>query len=114
MALYEAYWVLLWALGYVNELSYPDTICDVPFAVSTLAEKSAQEFLQDANLRSHAEILDQADLMYRYNWAVKNNWIAGLAPPANLDGSIVQERHHTLNWLVGYSDDDWDHISTDT
>jgi hypothetical protein len=111
---YEAYWVLLGALGYVKELSYPDTICNVPFAVLTLAEKSAEEFLQGANLRSHTEILDQADLIYRYNWAVKNNWITGLASPANLDGSIVQERHHALNWLIGYSDDDWDHISTDT
>lgn len=111
---YESYWVLLWALGYVKELAYPDSICDVPFAVLTLAEKSAEEFLQGVTLRSHEEILDQADLIYRYNWAVKNNWIAGLKPPANLDSSVVLERHHALNWLIGYSGHDWDNISTDT
>lgn len=111
---YEAYWVLLWALGYVEELDYPDTICDVPFAVSTLAQKTAKEFFDDAILRSHSDILDQADLIYRYNWAVKNNWIQGLTPPADLDASVVQERHYALNWLIGYSGNDWDDISTET
>jgi len=33
---YEAAWVLLWALGYIDELSYPNDICDVPLAVSFL------------------------------------------------------------------------------
>lgn len=33
---YEAYWTLLWALGFVEQLEYPDKICDVPLAVSLL------------------------------------------------------------------------------
>lgn len=37
---YESYWVLLWALGFVEKLDYPDKICDVPLAVSFLANRS--------------------------------------------------------------------------
>jgi hypothetical protein len=33
---YESYWVLLWALGYVEELNRPDTVCDVPRAVTVI------------------------------------------------------------------------------
>jgi len=71
-------------------------------------------FIQDANLRPIGEILDEADLIYRYHWAVKNARSKGEPPPANLDKGVVLERHHALNWLIGYMDQEWDDISTDT
>ncbi|HKE96418.1 MAG TPA: DUF4272 domain-containing protein [Povalibacter sp.] len=111
---YEAAWVLLWALGFVDELKSPDTICDVPRAVSIMKERSTQRFIADAKLRPLAEILDQADLIYRYDWAVVEGRVNGEAPPASVDPGVVQERHYALNWLIGYMNQEWDDVSTDT
>jgi hypothetical protein len=58
-------------------------------------------------------MLDQADLMYRYNWAVTDARINS-KPSADLEAGVVQERHYALNWLIGYMDQDWDDVSTDT
>jgi hypothetical protein len=111
---YECAWVLLWALGYVEELDRPDQLCDVASAVGAMAERTTSEFLSDANQRSIDEILDAADLIYRYHWAVVSARMKGQPPPAELDGGVVQERHYALNWLIRYVDQEWDDISTDT
>ena len=111
---HEAAWVLLWALGFVAELGKPDRICDVAFAAGTMAERTASQFIEDSELRPIADILDQADLIYRYHWAVVNARLKGQQAPAALDPGVTQERHHALNWLIGYYEQDWDHVSTDT
>lgn len=112
---YESYWVLLWALGYIEKLSRPDQICDVPRAVRIMVDRTAEEFIKDAKLRSTNEILDAADLIYRYDWACVDARINGRVAPAELDASVVYERHYALNWLIGYAENaDWDDISTDT
>jgi len=111
---YECYWVMLWALGYIDELGRPDKICDVKLAVSFLRENGRDGFLQKAKLRPQSEILDAADLIYRYHWAADDARINGRDAPAGLDGGVIMERHCALNWLIGYMDQEWDDISTDT
>jgi len=111
---YECYWVMLWALGFVDKLERPDKICDVKLAVSFLREKGREGFLKEAKLRPQSEILDAADLIYRYHWAVVDARINNREAPAGLDGGVVMERHYALNWLIGYEDQEWDDISTDT
>ncbi len=111
---YESYWVMLWAIGYVDELSRPDSICNVKKAVSALADRSLEKFVKDARLRSLNEMLDQADLIYRYHWAVVDARVNGKKSPAGLASGVVMERHYALNWLIGYMDQEWDNISTDT
>lgn len=111
---YECYWVMLWALGYVDELERPDQICDVKQAVSFLRDNGRDGFLKKAKLRAQSEILDAADLIYRYHWAVVDARINDRPAPAGLDGGIIMERHHALNWLMGYMDQEWDDVSTDT
>ncbi len=111
---YECYWVMLWALGYIDRLERPDSICDVTKAVSFLRENGRDGFLKKAKLRSQSEILDAADLIYRYHWAVVDARIHSREAPAGLDGGIVMERHYALNWLIGYMDQEWDDVSTDT
>lgn len=111
---YEAAWVLLWALGYVENLEKTTQICDVPRAVKFMKERNAKQFLSDAKLRSMHEILDQADRIYRYHWAVVDARVGGKAVPAALEPGATMERHYALNWLVGYMEQEWDDISTDT
>lgn len=111
---YEAAWALLWALGYVETLGKPVGICDVPQAVTFMQQRNAQQFIADAKLRPHAEILEQADRIYRYHWAVVDARVKGEPAPAELDPGVTMERHYALNWLVGYMQQAWDDISTDT
>lgn len=111
---YEAANTLLWALGYLAELSRPEAICDAAYVTSFLQQRSRDQFITDAKLRPIDEILDQADLIYRYHWAVRNARLNGQEAPTGLDAGIIQERHYTLNWLTGHMDHGWDHISTDT
>jgi hypothetical protein len=112
---YECYWVLLWALNYVEELSRPDQICDVPQSVQTMINRTAEEFIQEANLRDKSEILDAADLIYRYDWACVDARVNGRIIPQWLECGVVLERHRTLNWLVGYNENaNWDDVTTDT
>lgn len=111
---YEGYWVMLWALGYVDTLEYPDKVCDVPKAVTFLHDSSTEDFIAKAKLRELSEILDQADLIYRYDWAAVNARVKQQNAPAHLDAGVVMERHHALNWLIGYMDQEWDDVTTDT
>ena len=110
---HEAAWTLLWALGFVAQLGKPAQICDVEFAARTMAERTTPQFIEDSELRPIAEILDQADLIYRYHWAVRNARLKGQQVPAALDPGVTQERHYALNWLIGYSEA-WDKVKTDT
>ncbi|RPE47217.1 uncharacterized protein DUF4272 [Acinetobacter sp. BIGb0102] len=111
---YEAYWVLLWALGIVHELKYPDEIADCDFAIEVVSRcRSLQEFMQQVKLRDIEEILDEADLIYRYDWACVDARLKQQNAPANLNASIVLERHGALNWLI-QADADWDNPDVST
>ncbi|MFD0048061.1 DUF4272 domain-containing protein [Actinomycetes bacterium NPDC127524] len=109
---YEGYWVLLWMLGYVDELSYPNAICDVPFAVTQLSERTRETFIAEAIIRSKEELAEQADLIYNMHWAVRQAQIDGMAIPGDLNIGVVQERHYALNWLLGT--ENWDEVETHT
>lgn len=112
---YESYWVLLWTLSYIEELGRPDQICDVPRAVQIMVDSQNDDnYIKNARLRNMSEILDAADLIYRYDWACVDARLDGKSAPAGLDANVVYERHYALNWLIGYLDQDWDEISTDT
>ncbi|MNI05331.1 hypothetical protein D3C73_582800 [compost metagenome] len=112
---YEGFWVMLWALGYVEELDYPSTICDVEAAVSILHRfETYEEFLTDAQVRTKHEIVDAADLIYRYDWVCVDSRIHNRPAPGELDGGIVYERHRALNWLTSYMEQDWDQVTTNT
>jgi Domain of unknown function (DUF4272) len=111
---YECLQVMLWALGYADNLSRPDHICDVPKAVSLLRDSGPEGFRARSRLRPAGEILDEADLIYRYAWATTDARAKNQETPAGLDSGVVVERHHALNWLIGYLGRDWDDVITDT
>ena len=60
------------------------------------------------------EILDEADLIYRYNWVCVDSRVNDKTPPAGLNGGVAYERHRALNWLICYLDLAWDDVRTDT
>lgn len=113
---YEAYWTLLWALGIVEKLDYPDHIVDCQFAIDAVAScDDFADFMAKTRLRDIEEILDETDLIYRYHWACVNARINGREMPGGLLESVVMERHAGLNWLIGaYDCDDWDDVPVHT
>jgi hypothetical protein len=112
---YERAWVLLWALGYIERLDYPLTICDVPRLARFLQGKSVEQILREAKPRSQKELLDEADLIYRLHWAVVEERVnKSFKIPDEIEKGVVQERHYVLNWLIGYMDLEWDDVTTDT
>jgi hypothetical protein len=109
---YEAAWVLYWSLNFTDQpLSFPGSICDVPLLVETVRDT---DDLAKNGLHSANNILNEADLIYRYHWAVREASIDGEFAPGGLDGGVVMERHYALNWLISYCDADWDDVGTDT
>ena len=111
---YEAYWVLLWALGIVEKLNYPENIVDCDFAIQAVVSvKTFEEFMAKVKLRDIEEILDQADLIYRYDWACVSARLNQEQAPAQLNSAVVVERHGALNWLI-QSESDWDHPDVST
>ncbi len=111
---YESAWVMMWSLGFLDELQRPNAIADVPQLVEIVRDNSTASFQEAAQLRQAAELLDRADLVYRYHWAVTDARINGREAPTGLNGSVVFERHYSLNWLTGYLDQDWDDVSTES
>jgi hypothetical protein len=111
---YESLWVLLWALRRVEDLGAPISICKVERAVRMVLEIPSEDFIQRAKSRPISELLDEADLIYRYDWAVVDARIKGEEAPGNLDPGVVYERHYALNWLIGYMGQEWDDVTTDT
>lgn len=111
---YESLHVLLWALGFIDTLSYPDKMCNVASDVKIIYELQEKGFRQKSKLRSKQEILDKADLILRLHWACVSARVKNESAPGQLDKSVVFERHHTLNWLINYMDQMWDDVTTDT
>jgi hypothetical protein len=111
---YEGYSVLLWALGFTEKLDRPETMCDVQKIVSFLHDNGRDKFVEKARLRPQSEILDATDLTYRYFWATEDARVKHAKEPAKLNGEVLMERLHALNWLIGYMGQQWDDISTDT
>lgn len=111
---YEAVWVLEWALGLVDTLPFPTTICDVPRTARTLVEADREALTKSATLRSTEELLDALDQHFRLHWAVREARRAGEATPGDLEPGVIAERHYALNWLVRFQDADWDDVDTPT
>jgi len=114
----ECIWVLAWALNLINDLEFPDHLCDLnkidkedyPISDSNDPNKYLN---RNFTLRSKSEILNAADLYYRMDWAVVDARLNGLAIEP-LNPGVVYERHYALNWLINYMDQEWDEVSCDT
>jgi hypothetical protein len=110
----ECLGVMLWALGGVPELPRPAKNADPGALVKHVIDQGAARLREGAHLRPAKEILDAADLAYRYDWACVAARMTSEAPPKGVDCEVVVERHRALNWLIGYQGQEWDDVSTDT
>jgi hypothetical protein len=110
---YECVHVFLWALAARDDLGPPNEICSVADDMKRIRTPGPAKFVADSRRRSAQEILDMADLYYRFHWAAINLRIKGQKSDL-LDEEVIRERHRALNWLIGYMNQEWDDITTDT
>ncbi|MFY7826937.1 MAG: DUF4272 domain-containing protein, partial [Flectobacillus sp.] len=110
----ESYHTLLWSLSFIDNLHFPADICNIGEDVGILFSKTEQEFRNTAKLRTKEEILDQADLILRLNWACVNARVKNEVAPSGLNPSVVYERHYALNWLINHLNQEWDNTTTNT
>lgn len=111
---YESLYTILWALGMMDELKYPNDICDVTDVVGKIFEPSRVDFEASVNLRSVSEIQTELDKTYRMNWACVDAKVKGEEVSGGINPSVVYERHYSLNWLTNHQNQSWDDILTST
>lgn len=112
--------VLLWALNKVPELPFPTPGGSVAFIEELLppyGDEPMAKFCASAQLRSEDELFSAAHQLQELHVVARQRRISNTEyrpdVPA-LDPEVVQERHHAINWLVGYSGQQWDEVTTDT
>jgi hypothetical protein len=106
----EKIYVLMWAVNRINEISFPNDVCDS----DQMKFADPFEFINSiTSTRSKAEILDMSDLYYRLDWACVD---ANLSQTQveGLNHRVVYCRHFALNWLANYCNQDWDNVTCDT
>ena len=109
--------ILLWALGKIAQLPAPDTQCDTGRFQDLLppfTNISVAEFIASAVCRSEQELWCMADKLMGFHWKARDAAIDAKTCEVSIDIEIVQERHHAINWVVGYKGLSWDDVTTDT
>lgn len=110
---------LFWACGFLgkNDLDFPSDITDTTDLIKLLGGcRSFEEVMSHVKMHTLSEILDNADVCLRMDWAcvearIKNDRsICG-----DLMSDVVMEQHKGFNWLIGVFDaEDWDNVRAHT
>ncbi len=112
----EALVPIIWALNLFEAIPEPTRLCDLELIQKNIPEigSSTASFVSEARLRSADQIADANHEIYHIHWSVRDARLFGRPIPNSLVPGVVQERHYALNWLIGYLDQDWDDVTTDT
>ncbi len=111
---YEALTALFWVLVVIDELPFPEKICDVKAIIRIMADLDPDKFIEEARLIDQSKILDTLDMHFRVHWIVRDASGKGKPVPECLNPGVIMERHHALNWLTRFDDADWDDVDTPT
>jgi hypothetical protein len=107
----ESILVLLWSLGLVDKLNFPSEEFDTDIIWETVLTKDREQLLEAATLRTKEEILDQADIYYRLQWAIIDAEDNNNDLPAKVNPDVVEEWNYAFEWLT--STQEWDEVGED-
>ncbi len=65
-------------------------------------------------LAAFRALVAMADSLLNCCWQVRDARIHDRAVPPHLDIGIIQERHHAIDWVIGYDGMPLDEVATDT
>ena len=103
----ESIWIMLWALHKVNTLDFPlkEVNPEEIFPLLPGFFESTHDFVNTAQTRDHAEILDEADFTFRLTWAMREASQRDQTLP-DINGFVAYERYLALNWMIGLNHDE--------
>ena len=107
---YECAYVLQWALGLCDEMTFPGSICNVAEVVRRFLQHDESTIIEAAMLRPTDEILDELDMHYRFLWIAREVQLGRSDFRTDLDPGVLQERCVTLNWLTSFQRAEWDDV----
>jgi len=111
---YEAMAAVLWVLGYLDELPYPDDEIDAELLIHSISPHSELNLIAAAKPRQTTQILDAIDLYYRFLWAIRDAEMNKRTTPGQLHILVVFQRIYALNWVINYQNRSWDTMTVDT
>ncbi len=99
----ESIWVLLWCINKVDLLTIPTEEVDIDALFPLLPPfmEDPTEYMETVRVRSVSEILNEADFIFRLNWALSQNPLEGL------HARIAFERYFAINWVTS-TRKEWD------
>lgn len=95
---FEGVWVLLWSLGHVRHLAFPDRPCDSGRALELVVAHARDA---DPSVRPVKDLLDAADVHDRLARLCAVARAQGMPAPSGLDQGVVHERDLALRWVAG-------------
>ena len=109
----ESLFFVAWCAGLVDAEEVPTTESSVQ-AILALFPQVAElpERLRAAiTIRPLSFILDRADLLYRLDWAVHDDYAA----QDDVGGAVVKQWRRAVNWVLRLGgEDDWDKLAAET
>jgi len=104
----EAIWLLLWIINRVDHLELPSAEVNTYAIFERLPAfmENTNDFITTATMRPLPEILDQSDLLFRLNWAMRQAQLDRSAE-MGLNPGIAYERYYAINWVI-FTRPDWD------
>jgi hypothetical protein len=107
----ESIWMLLWTINKVEKLDLPVDLVNPQevFKLLPAFMKDTRDFISEAIVRTKTEIMDQADFLFRLNWAIKQLESDG-ANELELSRGVAYERYYSLNWVT-FTQKEWDEAS---
>lgn len=112
----EAILVLLWALGAIEQMPPLFERCDHEEFLRILppcVDTAVVQFIENATVRSEEELKSFEKILSDVHWEARDALINNRST-LYCDIGIIQERHHAMNWIMGYKGQSWDNITTDT
>jgi hypothetical protein len=111
----ESEWALLWAIRKVKALGLPTRTCDTARLVDSIMPSLGADvarFIKTARLRPPSALLAEEDRVYNLHCYARLDQRMNIELPADLNYSVLYERHYAFDWLDGHAD--WDDVTCDT
>lgn len=106
----EALLILVWALNLIEMIPSSSSPCDISVFQEILPpfiDISEEEFIFNTKLKANNELFEVVIILQNEHAQARK-----LKDTKKIE--ILQERHHAINWIVGYCNQAWDDITTDT
>ncbi len=101
----ESIWLMLWAINEVDilELRTKEINPEEIFALLPGFFENTEQFIQTADTRNSADILDEGDFTFRLSWAIREAEERGETIPG-INAFVAYQRYVSLNWIMNITE----------